>query len=278
MRSSTYLEATSEGAHDDFDGLNEVWMGAFDGEPVSFPGIDASLYAASPTPLHSPETPNLDQVAFPSQMDSGFGQLDPLFGDYAPTLGQLTIPLSNQVPASLSEAYDLNSAAPSPYPSSNVWPSHVSPTAFLPTPPMAVDQYSEEDSEDEKPKRKATRSRPKRTQTQLRTASRAPKKRTANTVHKPAENVEEVQARAAHNQVEQQYRKRLNTHFEKLLEVLPPLEHGGGLGDKRVSKAEVLDLARGRIRELERDMGRLERERRELRGRICGLERRVGGM
>ncbi|KAH6973902.1 hypothetical protein EDB80DRAFT_742598 [Ilyonectria destructans] len=33
-------------------------------------------------------------------------------------------------------------------------------------------------------------------------------------VRRPAESTEEVKARAAHNQVEQEYRKWLNSHFE----------------------------------------------------------------
>jgi hypothetical protein len=55
-----------------------------------------------------------------------------------------------------------------------------------------------------------------RQQPQLRTASRAPKKYSPGT-RRPAGSTEEVKARAAHNQVEQQYRRRLNAQFEQLL-------------------------------------------------------------
>lgn len=202
-------------------------------------------------------------------MGGDFSHLNPLIGDYSPVLGQLPPP---RPAVSISEAYSLGSTAPSPYLHANVWPAHVSPTAFLPTPPTPADQYSsEEESSSSKKKRKSTKSSPKRPTTQLRTASRAPKKRSAIN-HRPAESSEEVKARAAHNQVEQQYRKRLNAYFEKLLAVLPEGEDG----ERRLSKAEVLDLARRRIRVLEKETGQLEKERRELRGRICGLERQIG--
>jgi hypothetical protein len=128
----------------------------------------------------------------------------------------------------------------------------------------------------------------RRPTTQLRTASRAPKTYSASTARKAPESKEEEAARAAHNQVEQQYRKRLNTQFEKLLSVLPaqddeePMDEegggghgGGGAGPrstpgsdntgKRISKAEVLDMARKRIRELEKDNMLLMDENRELR-------------
>lgn len=118
----------------------------------------------------------------------------------------------------------------------------------------------------------------RRSTTQLRTASRAPKRYSQSTARKPAETPEEVKARAAHNQVEQQYRKRLNAQFERLLAVLPQPdydeegmdEEGGGEGsgrvgmDKRISKAEVLDLARRRIKLLERERASLERQNEEL--------------
>lgn len=225
-----------------------------------------------------------------------FAALDPLFGDYSPPFdvplfGQYPVPSSNRASTSLSEGYDLPSAAPSPtiygqnQPGS-LWPTHMTP-AFLPTPPMPVDQYSSEDDSTKAASASASTSTgssgsktKKRPRTQLRTASRAPKKRTANTVHRPAESQEEVRARAAHNQVEQQYRKRLNAHFEKLLTVLPPVEGAGGardgIGERRVSKAEVLDLAMQRIKALEKENRALDRERRELRGRMHRLEGNLG--
>ncbi|KAL5316886.1 hypothetical protein ACEPPN_015938 [Leptodophora sp. 'Broadleaf-Isolate-01'] len=73
--------------------------------------------------------------------------------------------------------------------------------------------------------------------------------------------------RLNHNQVEKQYRNRLNGQFETLLLALPR-EAGDGDGDggeeKKVSKAEVLVLAMKHIRDLERDRRRLEEENEKL--------------
>lgn len=254
-----------------FEDFNESWASPELGS-LPYSGIDASPYTASLTPLHSPETPSLDQV-FPPQMVDEFTHLDPLFGAYSPALGHLPLPRSS-VSTTLSEGYSLSSMAPSPYLHANVWPPHVAPTTFLPTPPTATDQYSsDEESTTSSTNRKSSKSSAKRQPTQLRTASRAPKKR-SQLAQRPAESTEDVKARAAHNQVEQQYRKRLNGYFEKLLEVLPE----GEAGERRVSKAEVLDLARRRIKVLEKEMAGLQKERKELRGRICGLERTIGQM
>jgi hypothetical protein len=133
----------------------------------------------------------------------------------------------------------------------------------------STSQYGGEDDRQSKQSSRPT--------TQLRTASRAPKRYSQSTSRKPAESVEEVKARAAHNQVEQQYRKRLNAQFERLLAVLPQQEYeedgfegsegadGGKLGlEKRISKAEVLDLARRRIKTLERERASLETQKDEL--------------
>ncbi|MBE3041821.1 helix-loop-helix domain-containing protein [Candidatus Bathyarchaeota archaeon] len=131
-----------------------------------------------------------------------------------------------------------------------------------------------------------------RNKTQLRTASRAPKKYSQSTARKPAETPEEVKARAAHNQVEQQYRKRLNLQFEKLLNALPQADQeddgdeddngrtAGGV-DKRISKAEVLDLARRRIKALERERAAFEKQNEELVAEMRKMQeewmRRHGG-
>lgn len=103
----------------------------------------------------------------------------------------------------------------------------------------------------------------------LRSASRASK----NTHHKPAETPEERKTRASHNLVEKQYRNRLNIQFENLLNSLPDLsrdnegevgEDGDVEGERRVSKAEVLDMARRHIKQLEKDKLGLETERDQL--------------
>ncbi|KAI0486921.1 hypothetical protein F4859DRAFT_527099 [Xylaria cf. heliscus] len=103
----------------------------------------------------------------------------------------------------------------------------------------------------------------------LRSASRTSK----NTHHNPPATAEERKSRETHNNVEKQYRNRLNAHFESLLSALPERmqsvdgEEGGDLdaGDRRVSKAEVLEMARRHIKSLERECAVLEGERDELR-------------
>ncbi|KAI0840648.1 hypothetical protein F5Y06DRAFT_308816 [Hypoxylon sp. FL0890] len=107
----------------------------------------------------------------------------------------------------------------------------------------------------------------------LRSASRTSK----NTHHNPPATAEEQKSRETHNQVEKQYRNRLNAHFESLLEALPETMQAGegeddgeslDLTDRRVSKAEVLDMARRHIQALERECAALEGERDELRNNM----------
>jgi hypothetical protein len=116
-------------------------------------------------------------------------------------------------------------------------------------------------------------------------------------------------SRTNHNQVEKQYRNRLNGQFETLLERLPQAdlevdiggvssgrgaeERGntgngtssngatGERGERRVSKAEVLVLAKRHIQRLEREKKALEDERGDLESRVRELRRRwegVGGV
>jgi hypothetical protein len=310
MMSSNFLETSGDGdGAARFGRMPDDWMNGIDTTTMPFSGLDAPYEASTQqNPLQSPETPSLDNTVFPSPL-TDLAYLDRSFGDFSnyaihpTTPGQFPVHPPHRTSSTFSEGYDLSSASPSLGP---VWPAHVSPAAtFLPTPPMADelsaassspeeednqddDDYDDDSSEPASKKRKrptaskitktrGSKDAPKRNPTQLRTASRAPKKRGAAAAQPrhPSETSEEVKARAAHNQVEQQYRKRLNTHFERLLAVLPPPGTEGGIAnDRRVSKAEVLDLARERIRALEKQTARLERERRELRGRIAPDGRR----
>lgn len=107
-------------------------------------------------------------------------------------------------------------------------------------------------------------------QSKLRSASRTSK----NSHHRPTDSPEERRTRASHNLVEKQYRNRLNAQFESLLNALPEQLRGGGEGDesdapvnfedKRVSKGEVLEMARKHIQTLERERNLLEKEKNEL--------------
>lgn len=144
---------------------------------------------------------------------------------------------------------------------------------------------------------------------QLRTASRKPKQPDGS----PADNeapddddltTEERRARQSHNQVEKQYRNRLNQQFESLLAVLPTDRRRNSLGsdgrakgkneeginprvkggaasigteddDRRLSKAEVLDMARQRIETLEQDCLNLQNERTELMNNMSQVRHAV---
>jgi hypothetical protein len=76
--------------------------------------------------------------------------------------------------------------------------------------------------------------------------------------------------RTNHNLIERKYRNRLNEQFETLLSALPASRGNNQNKDeefraKRISKAEVLILAKERIEALERERGKLEFERCKLR-------------
>ncbi|KAK3333293.1 hypothetical protein B0T19DRAFT_121996 [Cercophora scortea] len=136
----------------------------------------------------------------------------------------------------------------------------------------------------------------------LRSAARSGKS-TAVPRPRPGESTEERKTRSSHNLVEKQYRNRLNAQFESLLNALPEdlrsppgagdggdLDGGSGggagggggsidasaslqspdVGERRLSKAEVLDLSRRYIQSLEKERDMLEQEREEL---IKGMER-----
>jgi hypothetical protein len=87
-------------------------------------------------------------------------------------------------------------------------------------------------------------------------------------------------ARTNHNQVEKQYRNRLNGQFETLLEALPREDVGesGSEDGKRISKAEVLVLAKKYIARLEKEKRELQGFNKELEGRMEDLRRRWTGL
>ncbi|RSL46548.1 Allergen Fus c 3 [Fusarium sp. AF-6] len=122
-------------------------------------------------------------------------------------------------------------------------------------------------------------------QSKLRSASRTSK----NSRDKPNDTPEERRTRASHNLVEKQYRNRLNAQFESLLNALPEQARSGGNAsgngngdenesdganeaDRRVSKGEVLEMARKHIQALEQERNQLERENLELQGSLRRLK------
>ncbi|TVY86583.1 Allergen Fus c [Lachnellula willkommii] len=81
--------------------------------------------------------------------------------------------------------------------------------------------------------------------------------------------------RANHNLTEKLYRNRLNGQFETLLSALPPAHDAGDARngeEKRVSKAEVLMLAKEHIRALEQTRLELEKERSGLVDNVESLK------
>lgn len=91
-------------------------------------------------------------------------------------------------------------------------------------------------------------------------------------------NDESPMTRSNHNEVEKQYRNRLNSHFESLLSSLPKgatnsesRSFADG-GDKKVSKGDVLIMAKERIQDLERENKNLERGRDALKDQVGYLE------
>ncbi|KAK3996003.1 hypothetical protein QBC44DRAFT_5151 [Cladorrhinum sp. PSN332] len=109
----------------------------------------------------------------------------------------------------------------------------------------------------------------------LRSASRTSK----NLQARPDETPRERKSRNSHNLVEKQYRNRLNLQFESLMSALPEsmknsVASGGGtseglsegldIGERKLSKAQVLDMSTRYIKSLEKDRETLERENGEL--------------
>lgn len=91
---------------------------------------------------------------------------------------------------------------------------------------------------------------------------------------------ENIRGRTNHNQVEKQYRNRLNGQFESLLNKLPNDDDRDG-AKSRVSKAEVLMLAKRHIVQLEQEKTMLEEQRMELENGVEELKRRfvqMGGV
>ena len=168
------------------------------------------------------------------------------------------------------------------YPSPPVWPWSHSPS------PVASPALHKAVTAPVTPQ--LTKSTPK-----LRTAARKARKAAAkppvpsSSSSDAALTPDERRARRNHNIVEKQYRNRLNAQFERLLAVLPS-EHQRTPGDdtrdaeeshdtasdRRMSKAEVLEVATRRIKALEIERRRLYRERRELLQNIELLTRREG--
>ncbi|KAH6953680.1 hypothetical protein BKA56DRAFT_604549 [Ilyonectria sp. MPI-CAGE-AT-0026] len=126
-----------------------------------------------------------------------------------------------------------------------------------------------------------------RTSVKLRSASRKLKTPSIKTMAGKKVHVSpaDKQTRHCHNQVEKQYRNRLNLQFENLLNALPAVQsendHIDGLGNghdnnsRCFSKGEVLGRAKRRIKSLERDYEVLAMERDRLLADITRIQQTI---
>lgn len=100
-----------------------------------------------------------------------------------------------------------------------------------------------------------------------------------------AEAAEDGRMRSSHNVVEKQYRNRLNAQFEGLMSALPENLKAQGVpgaenadtlnsdvAERRISKAEVLDMARRHIQTLEQERDLLAHERARLQETVEKLK------
>lgn len=90
--------------------------------------------------------------------------------------------------------------------------------------------------------------------------------------HPETPQQQEKIARAKHNDVEREYRNRLNLQYRMLIDTLdessPQMD---GRREKDLSKAEVLELARQRIRTLGDEIVKSSDENRLLKEQVAGL-------
>ncbi|KAF4633532.1 hypothetical protein G7Y89_g4587 [Cudoniella acicularis] len=114
---------------------------------------------------------------------------------------------------------------------------------------------------------------------QLRSTKNAQKLSYAPTSAAASATQTTLNSKASHNQVEKQYRNRLNDQFNTLLSSIPSevvgqeiTGYGQDGSDRRVSKAEVLVLAKRHIETLEKAKEKLEQEKEYLKGSVRKLK------
>jgi len=277
----------------------------YDMSPQLCNPVDINSWSFSPLP--SPESPYLNTPLSSTYHDSGWNPFDRTFGslmtpdstefitperlatgtyntnvsesqDTAPwSVDPVALPSNSnsasQTSASFSSVYsptrDSYPCSPLEMPSGSGVPDPASRTATRST---RHSKRSKPHSESEGGGAPAKKSPPQQRLRSTSTAIAANSRPTTSSTSSNSSNSPPKHTRLNHNQVEKQYRNRLNGQFETLLLVLPR-EDGEGEG-KKVSKAEVLVLARKHIRDLERDRRRLEEDNERLSGRMGGLKQR----
>ncbi|PVH82611.1 hypothetical protein DL98DRAFT_130244 [Cadophora sp. DSE1049] len=282
-----YMGDPMDQAGDYFD----FGQGEYDLSPQQCNPVNINSWSFSPLP--SPESPFLDTPMSTTYQDSNWNPIDRTFNSvmtpesmdtefFAPDKFttkafedaynnaaelQQTEPWStasaassdcvsaSQTSASLSSVY---SPTRQSYPSSPLdtqpgWGKSL-PSSRTSTHNTRLSKRSKSKNETPGP---ATTSAPQQRLRSTSTAVAANSRPTTSSTSSYSSNSPPKHARLNHNQVEKQYRNRLNGQFETLLLALPREDGEGGEGKKR-SKAEVLMLARKHIRDLERDRRRLE--------------------
>ena len=266
--------------------------------------VDINSWSFSPLP--SPESPFLNTPLSSTYHDGGWNPFDRTFGSLmtpdstefitperlatgaynnavpetqqtepwsiAPVAPASSSHSASQTSASFSSVY---SPLPDSYPCS---PLEMQCSSGVSDPPSRTSTRSSRYSKRSNPQNESQGGAPTKKsppQQRLRstsTAIAANSRPTTSSTSSYSSNSPPKHTRLNHNQVEKQYRNRLNGQFETLLLALPR-EDGEGEG-KKVSKAEVLVLARKHIRDLERDRRRLEEDNERLGGRMGGLKQR----
>ncbi|KAK4224784.1 hypothetical protein QBC38DRAFT_286789 [Podospora fimiseda] len=103
----------------------------------------------------------------------------------------------------------------------------------------------------------------------------------ADTSPRPGESVENHQLRTIHNQVEQKYRLRVQSGFEKLIEVLPSDTDGEEPNSirkpsRRLSKADVLAKTTSHVVSMGEENKRLKKELEEARAQMAVYQKKLG--
>ncbi|CZR67384.1 uncharacterized protein PAC_17283 [Phialocephala subalpina] len=264
--------------------------------PISSPGIstpsngdswnvfdDSFRKSIGPSPLTSP---TMDTFASPMMRYPQNASQQTWSSTWSPGIDSQR-PASSYLP--LSMIYDLSTACESgdgeetensmyPYQSLDTYESPQSPRKAA----WGSAKHTRRASESSKPDRHSTRSKRRVSSSRTESSSsptkghqlRSTKQGQRISYQEPDTTNDTLKGvRTSHNMVEKQYRTRLNGQFSTLLSALPPdvvgTEVDGSVSvnsgaEKRVSKAEVLVLAKKHIENLERTKKSLEGDKRHL--------------
>ncbi|KAK0129056.1 hypothetical protein ONS95_000997 [Cadophora gregata] len=286
---------------DQASGYLDIGPGTYGMSPQLCNSVNINTWPFSP--LSSPESPYLSTPLSSTYQDSSWNPFDRNFGSLITpnstgfnTREELATKAYNNVPGfqqtepgpaapvaphsscvSASQTSATLSNVCSPNENSNacsVLDVHTGSGGFIPTRKTSAcntkhNKQSRSQHEPGPTKKSAPQQRLRSTSTAVASSSRP----NVSSTSSYSSNSPPKHTRLNHNHVEKQYRNRLNGQFETLLLALP--REGGADGNgRKVSKAEVLVLARKYIRDLERGRKRLEEENERLVGRMGVLKKR----